>query len=192
MCNLILVKQNTFEWYFAHNAIMLNYSSYTSKKEILIFDQKHFKPLNSTIFNHPVSSPPKVGQINLILIWQAPIVFFQKWCLFFFFFFFLLSIVVIELQVGVLRLMKMHDYLNVPTCIINTPCIIWFMNGYGGIFRLWAFRKYKLLCVSNVHNKEYAPLKQNICIFLYILVWNIFSDLYVTCGLLPIDQSNDL
>ena len=176
MCILILVKQNTFKWYFAHNAIMLNYSSHTSKKEILIFDQKHFKPLNSTIFNHPVSSLPKVGQINLILIWQAQIVFFQKWCLS------LLSIVVIKLQVGVLRLMKMHDYLNVPPYIICTPCIIWFMNGYGGIFRLWAFRKYKLLCVSNVHNKEYAPLKQNICIFLYILVWNIFSDL---CDLWP-------
>ena len=30
--------------------------------------------------------------------------------------------------------------------------------------------------------EEYAPLKHNRCIFLYILVWNIFSDLYVTCG----------
>ena len=80
--------------------------------------------------------------------------------------------------------MKMHDYLNVPPCIICTPCIIWFRNGYSGIFRLWAFRKYKLLCVSNVHNKEYAPLKQIICIFLYISVWNIFSDLYI-CDLWP-------
>ena len=122
--------------------------------------------------------PPKVGQINLILIWQAPTVFFQKWCLS------LLSIVVIKLQVRVLRLMKMHDDLNVPPCIIWTPRIIWFRNGYSRIFRLWAFRKYKLLFVSNVHNKEYAPLKQNICIFLYISVWNIFSDLYVTCGLI--------
>ena len=44
-----------------------------------MFDQKHIKPLNSTIFfNHPVLSPQKVGQINLILIWQAPIGFFQK------------------------------------------------------------------------------------------------------------------
>ena len=77
--------------------------------------------------------------------------------------------------------MKMHDYLNVTPCMICTPCIIWFRNGYSGIFRLWDFRKYKLLCVSNVHNKEYAPLKENdICIFLYISVWNIFSDRYVT------------
>ena len=49
-------------------------------------------------------------------------------------------------------------------------------------FELWAFRKCILLCVSNVHYKEYTPLKQNRCIFLYILVWNIFSDLHVTCG----------
>ena len=27
-------------------------------------------------------------------------------------------------QVRVLRLTKMHDYLNVPPCIICTPCII--------------------------------------------------------------------
>ena len=36
--------------------------------------------------------------------------------------------------------------------------------------------------MSNAHNKEYALLKQNRCIFLYILVWNIFSGLYVTYG----------
>ena len=90
----------------------------------------------------------------------------------------------IKLQVRVLRLTKMHDYLNVPPCIICTPCIIWFRHSTRGIFGLWAFRKCLLLCVSNVHNQEYAPLKQNRCIFLYILVWNIFSDLYVTCGLL--------
>ena len=114
--------------------------------------------------------------MNLFLIWQAPIVFFQKWCLS------LLYIVMIKLQVRVLRLAKMHDYPNVPPCIICTPCIIWFRHGSSGIFGRWAFRKYIHLCVSNVHNKEYAPLKQNWCIFLYILVWNIFSDLYATCG----------
>ena len=116
--------------------------------------------------------------MNFILIWQAPIVFFQKWWLS------LPSIVIIKLQVRVLRLTKMHDYLNVPPCIICTPCIIWFRHGTSGIFGLWAFRKYRpiLLCVPNVHNEEYVPLKQNRCIFLYILVWNIFSDLYVACG----------
>ena len=126
-------------------------------------------------FYHPVFLPPKVGQKNFILIWQAPIVFFKKWCLS------LLFIVMIKLQVRVLRLMKMHDYLNFPPCIICTLCIIWFRYGTG-IVGLWAFRKYILLCVSHVHNKEYALLKKNRCIFLNILVWNIFSDLYVTCG----------
>ena len=38
------------------------------------------------------------------------------------------------------------------------------------------------VCVSNVVNKQYAQIKQNRCIFVYILVWNMFSDLYVTCG----------
>ena len=88
----------------------------------------------------------------------------------------------IKLQVRVWKLTKMHDYFIVPPCIICTPCIICFRRDTSGIFWLWAFRKYILLCVSNVHNKKYAPLKQNICIFLYILMWNIFSDLYVTCG----------
>ena len=96
--------------------------------------------------------------MNFILIWQAPIVFFQIWCLS------LLSIVMIKLQVRVLRLTKMHDYLNVPPCIICTPCIIWFRHGSSVIFGRWAFRKYILL-LSNVHNKEYAPLKQNRYIF---------------------------
>ena len=63
----------------------------------------------------------------------------------------------------------MHDYFNVPPCIICTPCIIWFRHGTSGIFELLAFKKYILLCLSNVHNKEFAPLKQNRCIFLYIL-----------------------
>ena len=77
----------------------------------------------------------------------------------------LLSIIMIKLQVRVLRL-KMHDYLNVPLCIICTPCIIWFRHGTSGIFGLGAFRKYILLCVSNVNNKKNALLKQNRCIFL--------------------------
>ena len=45
-----------------------------------MFDQEH--TLNHwirPIFDHPVFSPPKVGQMNFALIWQAPIVFFQKW-----------------------------------------------------------------------------------------------------------------
>ena len=132
-------------------------------------------------FYHPVFLPPKVGQMNFILIWQLPIVFFQKWCLS------LLSIVMIKLQVTVLRLMKLHDYFNVPPCIICTPCIIWFRLCTSGIFGLWAFRKYIRLCVSNVYDKEYALLKQNRCIFLYILVWNIFSDLL--CDLWPYVKS---
>ena len=122
------------------------------------------------------SLPKLIVQMNSFLIWQAPIVFFQKWCLS------LLSIVMIKRQVRVLRLMKMHGCLNAPPCIISTPCVIWLRYGTNGIFGLRAFRKYILLCVSNVHNKEYAPLKQNRCIFLYILVWNNFSDLYVICG----------
>ena len=87
----------------------------------------------------------------------------------------------IKLQVRVLKLTKMHDYSNVPPCIICTPCIIWFRHGTSGIFGLRAFRKYTPLCLSNVHNKEYRSVKKK-CIFLYILMWNIFSDLYVTCG----------
>ena len=119
--------------------------------------------------------------MNFILIWQVPIVFFQKWYVP------LLSIVMIKLQVRrVLRLTKMHDYFNVPPCIICTPCIIWFRHSTSGIFRLWAFRKYIILCLSNVWNKEYTPLKQNRCIFLFILVWNIVSDLCeLLCDLWP-------
>ena len=105
---------------------------------------------------------------------------FKSWCLS------LLSSVMIKLQVRVLRLMKLHDYLNVPPCIICTPCIIWFRHSTSGIFGLWALRNYIQLCVSSVQDKEYALLKQNKCIFLYILVWNIFSDLYVTCGQLQL------
>ena len=104
--------------------------------------------------------------------------FFQKWCLS------LLSIVMIKLQVRVLRLMKLHDYLNVPPCIICTTCIIWF-RGISGIFGLWVFRKYINLCVSNVHDKEYAPLKQNRCHFsLYFGVKHFFR-LYLLCDLWP-------
>ena len=87
--------------------------------------------------------------------------FFQKWYLS------LLSVVMIMLQVRVLRLTKMHDYLNVPPYIICTPCIIWFRHGTSRIFRLWTFRKFIFLRVPNGHNLEYAPLKQNRCIFLY-------------------------
>ena len=150
---------------------MLNNSSHTRKK-LNIWSKKkqkkththtHFKLLNSTNF-------------SIILIWQAPIVFFQKWCLS------LLSIVITKLRVRVFRLTKVHHYFNIPPCIICTPCIIWFRHGTSGIFGLWAFKKYILLCVSNVHNKENAPLKQNRCIFLYIFVWNIFTDLYVASG----------
>ena len=103
-----------------------------------------------------------------------------KWCLF------LLSIFkMIKLQVVMeLRLTEMHDYLNVPPCIICTTCIIWLKHGTCVIYRLRALRKYTFLCVSNVHNKEYAPLKQSGYIYPYILVWNIFSDLYVTCDLI--------
>ena len=155
---------------------MLNNSSYKGK--ILIFDQKHI--LNHWIrlmFLSPCIFALKVRQMNFILIWQAQIVFFQKWSSS------LLPIVMIKLQVRVLRLTKMHDYLNVPPCIIYTPYLIWFRHGSSGIFGMWAFRKYILLCVSNVHNKEYAPLKENICIFLYILVWNIFF--WSMCDLWP-------
>ena len=102
--------------------------------------------------------------------------FFQKWCLS------LLLIVIIKQQVRVLRLMKLHDYLNVRPCIICTPSIIWFRHGTSGIFGLWAFRKYIHLCVSNVHDKEYAPLKQNICIFLYFGVKHFFRPI---CDLWP-------
>ena len=65
-----------------------------------------------------------------------------------------------------------------------TPDSQFLYNGTSEIFGLWVLRKYTLLCESNVHNKEHAPLKQNRCIFLCILVWNIFSDLnlHVTCG----------
>ena len=82
----------------------------------------------------------------------------------------------IKLQVRVWKLTKMHDYFIVPPCIICTPYIICFRRDTSRIFGLWAFRKYILLCVSNVHNKVYAlcALKQNICVFLYILMWNIF------------------
>ena len=97
--------------------------------------------------------------MKFVLIWQAPIVFFQKWWISLF------SIVMIKLQVRVLRLTKLHDCFNVPHFIICTPCIIWFRHCISGIFGLWTFRKYILLCVSNVHNKEFAPLKQNRCIF---------------------------
>ena len=115
--------------------------------------------------------------MNFILIWQAPIVFFQKWCPSLF------SIVMIQLQVRVLRLAKMHDYLNVPPCIICTPCIIWFWHCTSQIFGLWAFRKFILLCVSNVHNKEHAPLKQSRCIFpLYFGVKHFF---WPICDLWP-------
>ena len=77
-------------------------------------------------------------------------------------------VVMIKLQVRVLRLMKMHEFFNVPPCIIWTPCIIWFRHGTSGIFELWAFRKYILLCASNVHNKEHAPLKKKIGAFFSI------------------------
>ena len=97
--------------------------------------------------------------MNFILIWQAPIVFFKSDGLS------LLSTVMIKLHVRLLRLMKMHSYVNVSPGIICTPCIIWFRHGTSGIFGLRAFRKYILLYVSNVQNKEYAPLKQNGCIF---------------------------
>ena len=39
-------------------------------------------------------------------------------------------------QVRVLKLMKIHSYLNVPPCIICTPCIIWFRHGTCRIFGL--------------------------------------------------------
>ena len=39
----------------------------------------------------------------------------------------------IKLHVRVLRLTKMHDYLNIPPCIICTPCIIWFRQSISGI-----------------------------------------------------------
>ena len=127
-----------------------------TKKEILIFYQKH--TLNNWIRSIFLSSTcifaPNVGKMNFILIWQAPIVIFQKWYVP------LLSIVTIKLQVRrVLRLTKMHDYFNVPPCLICTPCIIWFRHSTSGIFGLWAFRKYIILYVSNVYNKEYAPFK---------------------------------
>ena len=49
--------------------------------------------------------------------------------------------------------------------------------------------KYIILYVSNVHNKEYAPLKQNRCMFLYILVWNRFF--WRICNLWPANENND-
>ena len=91
--------------------------------------------------------------------------FFQKWCLS------LLSIVMMKLQ-GVEVDENAH---TVSFGLVTVP---------RGTFGLWAFRKYIHLCVPNVHTEKYAPLKQNRCIFLYILVWNIFSELFVTCGLL--------
>ena len=154
---------------------MLNNSSHTTKK-ILIFDQKHtLSHWIPSIFLSPCVFAPKSRANEFCPDLASPNSVLQKWCLS------LLSIVMIKLQVRVLRLMKMHGYLNVPPCIICTPCFIWFRHGTSGIFGLWAFRKYILLCVSNVHNKEYAPLKK-IDAFFSILVWNIFSDLYVTCG----------
>ena len=117
--------------------------------------------------------PPKVGQMNLILIWQAPVVFFRKSHLS------LLSNAMIKLQVRVLRLEKMHDYFNVPPYIICTPCITWFRHSTSRIFGLWAFRKYKLLCLSNVYDKENAQLKQNRCIFLYFGVKHFFWPIWL-------------
>ena len=91
-----------------------------------------------------------------------------------------MSLLSIELIIAkrVLRLTKMHNYFNVPPYTICPSCIIGFRHGTSGIFELWAFRKYIRLCVSNVHNKEYAPLKQNICIFCIFwkhFFWPIFD-----------------
>ena len=52
----------------------------------------------------------------------------SKWCLS------LLSVVMIKLQVRVWKLTKMHDYFNIPPCIICTPCIICFRRDTSGIF----------------------------------------------------------
>ena len=129
-------------------------------KNLNIWSKTHFKTLNN--FSITLYFRPKNRANELYPDLASPnLVFFQKWCIFLF------SILMIKLHVRVLRLMKMHDYLDVPPCVICTPCNIWYRHGTSGIFGLWAFRKYILLCLSNVHDKEYAPLKQNRCISLY-------------------------
>ena len=62
--------------------------------------------------------------------------------------------------------------------------MILFRHGTSVIFGLWAFRKYIFLYVSNVHKKSMLHWNKIDAFFFNILVWNIFSDLYVTCNLL--------
>ena len=61
-------------------------------------------------------------------VWQAPVVFFQQWCLS------LLSIVMIKLHASVLSLTKIHEkfistVFNVPPCMIFASCTICFKHG---------------------------------------------------------------
>ena len=103
-------------------------------------------------------------------------VFFLKSCLS------LLSIVMIELQVRVLKLTKMHVYFNVPPCIICTPCIICSRRGTSGIFGLWAFRKYYFYVCQMFTIK--SMLRQNKIGAFFAIFW-CETFFWPICGLWP-------
>ena len=99
----------------------LNNSSLTRKK-ILIFVQKlTFSHWTWPFFLSPCILAPDMASPNSVLSKVMPYFAFHH---------------NIKLQVRVLNLTKMHNYFNVPPCIICTPCIIWFSQGSNEIFWL--------------------------------------------------------